>query len=74
MQKVIFDYSKLRGRIREVTGTQKALAKSMGISATALSAKLTNKVHFDQAEIKCAATILGIEPEYVSAYFFAQKL
>ena len=70
MEKVLFDYSKLNGRIREKTGTQKKFAESMGLSTATISAKLTNKTYFDQAEIDRAARILEIEPGDISLYFF----
>ena len=74
MEKLCFDYSKLNGRIREIVGTQKNFAKSMGLSTATISAKLTNKTYFDQAEIQRAIDILDIERGSVSAYFFTQKL
>ena len=72
MDRVIFDYSKLNGRIREKAGTQKKFAESMGLSSATISAKLTNKTYFDQVEIKRAAKILDIDPGDISLYFFAQ--
>ena len=72
MKKVIFDYSKLKGRIREKIGTQKKFAESMGLSSASISSKLTNKTYFDQAEIERAAKILDIDPGDISLYFFAQ--
>ena len=74
MEKVIFDYSKLNGRIREVLGTQKMFAKSMGLSPASVSSKLTNKRYFDQAEIERAVDILHIEAGSVSSYFFTRKI
>lgn len=38
--KKVFDYSKLRGKIKEVFGTQAKFAKAMGMSTVTLSAKL----------------------------------
>ena len=72
MERVIFDYSKLNGRIREKTGTQKKFAESMGLSSATISSKLTNKTYFDQIEIERAAKILDIDPGDISLYFFAQ--
>ena len=37
-----FDFSKLRGKIKEVFGTQEKFAKAMGMSSVSLSAKLNN--------------------------------
>ena len=65
-----FDYSKLRGKIREIFKTQSAFAEAMGISSTSLSAKLNNNVEFSQKEIDRAVDLLKIEKEDIPAYFF----
>ena len=52
MTEVKFDYSKLKGRIREIFDTQSAFAEAMGMSTTSLSAKLNNKIEFSQKESK----------------------
>jgi plasmid maintenance system antidote protein VapI len=69
-----FDYSKLRGRIREVFGTQDRFAEAMGRSDTSISQKLNNKSEWTQKEINRAVEVLGIDDVDVSAYFFAQKV
>ena len=76
MDKVVFDYSKLRGRIAEKfgIGRQKEFAREIGISPTSLSLKLNNKGYFDQGEIQRSVDVLGIEAGTVATYFFARKL
>jgi plasmid maintenance system antidote protein VapI len=69
-----FNYSKLRGRIREVFGTQDRFAEAMGRSNTSISQKLNNKSEWTQKEINRAVEVLGIDDVDVSAYFFAQKV
>jgi len=69
-----FNYSKLRGRIREVFGTQDRFAAAMGRSDTSISQKLNNKSEWTQKEINRAVEVLGIDDVDVSAYFFAQKV
>lgn len=69
-----FDYSKLRGKIREVFKTQSAFAEAMGMSTTSLSAKLNNQVEFSQKEIEQAVKLLKISKEKISAYFFALEV
>ena len=69
-----FDYSKLRGKIREIFKTQSAFAEAMGISSTSLSAKLNNNVEFSQKEIDRAVDLLKIEKENIPAYFFTPTL
>ena len=36
----MFDYNKLRGRIREVFGTQEEFGKAIGLSNTSISCKI----------------------------------
>lgn len=74
MKEVQFDYGKLRGRICEIAGTQEKFAKSIGISKTSLSQKLTNQKYFKQDEINRAINVLGIGHGEVTAYFFTQKI
>lgn len=68
-----FEYSKLRGKIREVFGTQGNFAKKIGISGTSLSSKLNGKVQFTQNEISKACSLLSIESSNVAEYFFCIK-
>jgi len=61
MKKTFFDYSKLRGRIKEKYGPQTKLAAAMGISEVSLSSKLNNWVEFTQCEIQKACKLLDID-------------
>lgn len=70
----MFDYSKLRGAIREKFGTQEAFAKAMGFSTATLSDKLNNKVQWNQKEIDKAVELLEISKEDIPAYFFSEKV
>lgn len=69
-----FDYSKLRGRIREKFNTEGVFAETLNISKQTLSAKLNNKVLFTQDEIKAACSILDIQTADIPAYFFTEKV
>jgi len=72
---VRFDYSKLRGKIREVFGTQNDFAKAMGFSNASLSAKLNGKVEFGQNEIGRALSVLQINgSNELYEYFFTCKV
>ena len=44
-----FDYSKLKGRIREVCGTYSVFAEKLGCSLNTLSSKLNNKTSLRKA-------------------------
>lgn len=68
-----FDYSKLRGKIREY-GTQEAFADAIGISTVTLSEKLNNKSQFTQKEINKSVEVLQIAPEDIPTYFFTPKV
>lgn len=60
----MFDYSKVRGKIREKFNTQDEFASAMGFSKTTLSYKLNNKVEWTQKEIEKAE---------IPLYFLTQK-
>lgn len=69
-----FDYCKLRGKIKEVFGTQDNFAEGLGISHVSLSQRLNNARQFSQKEIKKSCLVLGISPEDIPAYFFTPKV
>ena len=73
-KKPVFDYSKLRGRIVEKYGSQKEFSKAMHISQATLTSKMTGLTYFTQGEILRAKTLLAIEPESVTSYFFTVKV
>ena len=66
----MFDYNKLRGKIREVFGTQERFAAAINLSNTSVSQKLNNKVEWSQDEIHKSVEVLKIPKEEISAYFF----
>ena len=74
MKDVVFDYSKVRGKIKEVFGTQSAFASAMEMSPVSLSEKLNNKVQFSQKEIDKACVLLQIAKEEIPIYFFTPKV
>ena len=66
----LFDYSRLKEKIKEKCNTQSNLAKKIGISEVSLSAKLNNKVEFSQFEINKICETLEIAKEDIPGYFF----
>ena len=74
MEKLKFDYSKLKGRITEKCGSQKAFASLLGITEGTLTSKLLGYTYFTQQEIIRAIEILDIEPAEVTLYFFTCKV
>jgi hypothetical protein len=69
-----WDYSKLRGRIKEVCGTQDVFAEKVGIGRVSLSQRLNNMLEFSQDEMYRACEILGIGMQEIDAYFFTPKV
>ena len=74
MEKVIFDYSKLRGRIKEIFRTQKRFAEAMEISPASISKKLTGKTYFNQQEMDRAVAVLGLDTGEITVYFFTRAI
>lgn len=74
MEKISFDYSRLKGRIVERCGSQKAFAALLGVSEATLTAKLNCASYFTQGEMMRAINILGIEPGTAPDYFFSVRV
>lgn len=67
---MVFDYSKLNGRIVERFGSQAKFAEAMGISEHSISQKVNNKTTWKNTEIHKACELLGIQNSEVGQYFF----
>lgn len=65
-----FHYVRLRKRMKEQRYTIKALAAKIGMDRGSLSDKLNGKVDFTQKDMISIATVLGINLEEISNYFF----
>lgn len=68
----MYDYSKLKGKIVEVYGTQGKFAKALGITGNSLSNKLRNENYFKQDEITKAIDLLAIDNP--TPYFFTKEV
>ena len=66
------NYSKLRGKIREVLGSEALLAQKLGINAGTLSVKLNGRTGFSQKEIVAVCDILGLDLTEMPDYFFSE--
>lgn len=71
---IVFDFSKLRGRIKEVYSTQSAFATAMLMNEATLSNKLNNNVEFSPKEIIRACLLLSIDLKEIDTYFFTLKV
>ncbi len=74
MNKTIFDYSTLRGRIKEVYGSESTFAQALGIGRVSLSKRLNNIIDFSQSEMEKSALLLNFEKEKIPKYFFKAKV
>ncbi|UUM12423.1 DUF739 family protein [Clostridiaceae bacterium HFYG-1003] len=70
---VVFDFSKLKGLIREHCGSQAVFAEKIGISATSLYDRLGNRVPFDTVEIDRAMKLFGLPDTAINEIFFVKK-
>ena len=70
MQDIQYDYRKLKGKIKEVCGTQDMLASKIGIGRVTLSQRLNNLSEFSQDEITKMTAVLNISNQEIPVYFF----
>ena len=70
---LIFDYSRLLGKIKEKGLTQASLAKLVGLSESTFNLKLANKRAFKQEEIVKTCSALDVSLENIPLYFFCVK-
>lgn len=69
-----WNYSKLRGKIKEIFGTQDAFAEAIGIGRVSLSQRLNNMLEFTQEEMFRACDLLGISMCDIQEYFFTPQV
>jgi hypothetical protein len=71
-----YDFSKVRGRIKEKLGNEAKFAEKLGISSAALSSKFNNRSDFTATEISRATDedVLDIPTREIGVYFFTQQL
>ncbi len=74
MELIELNYDKLRGKIREVLGTQSKLANLIGLDETTISNKMNSNTYFTQKEILKISEILNIKIEEIPEYFFRTKV
>lgn len=70
----VYDYSKLKGKIKEVFGTQEAFANSIGLSSVSVSNKLNNIIDWRQEEMEDSIEKLKIPFSEIHIYFFTKKV
>ena len=70
----MFETSKLRGRIIEKYGSQKAFAKAANNSVSFISQYLNGGKFLDQRTMEKWINLLEIPASEISAYFFTLKV
>lgn len=68
------DYSKLRGKIIEVFGSQSKFADAMEMTLTGINQRLNGKIQWKTPEMVKACNLLHIELADAWMYFFVEKL
>ena len=71
---MLFNYQTLRGKIKEVCGTQDNFAKQLKIGRVSLSQRLNNQLEFSQSEIHDSCRILNLNKNEIPLYFFDLKV
>ncbi|MBQ3195942.1 MAG: DUF739 family protein [Clostridia bacterium] len=71
---MFYNYDKLKGRIKEKFGTNRAFAAAVGRSERSVSLKLNSLVPWTQTEIEASCEALDIPYTDISAYFFAKQV
>ena len=76
MEKMLFDFSALRGLIIERYGSFGAFADAIEMPRDALSSRLNNKIRFKPEEIYliCEPEVLDIPEAGIRKYFFTPKV
>ena len=68
----IYDYSRLRGKIREILGTEGEFAKAINRSHCYVSAVFNGKAYFNPSDMDNIAEVLSIPLEEYGIYFFTR--
>ena len=70
----MYDFSRLKGRIKEFYGNQDYFADELGITRQSLNYKLNNRTRFSFDELKQMIDKLEIQPEEINDIFFKEKV
>jgi|GEM_PF-1863506 len=66
-------FKRLRGKIKEVFGTQENFAVAMGLSSFSISQKLNGVTQFTRIEMLTASVLLGFSVDLIIYYFFSEE-
>ena len=68
------NHDKLKGKIKEILGTQSKLAEQLKLDDTTISNKINSNTYFTQKEILKICSILNIPLNEIPEYFFKEKV
>lgn len=74
MENIEINHDKLKGKIKEVLGTQSKLAEKIELDETTISNKINSNTYFTQKEVLKICTILNIKHDEIPEYFFKVKV
>ena len=74
MRSRVYDYSKLRGRIKEKLGTEGEFAHRINRTPNYISKVFRNGTYLSQIDIDNGAKVLDIPVTVIGVYFFAQEV
>lgn len=69
-----YDYSKLRGRIKEKLGTEGEFARKIGRTQNYVSKVFNNGTYLSQEDIASGSEVLDIPVGEIGVYFFAPEV
>lgn len=69
----MFNYSKLRGRIKELGFSESEIAKKINISKATISSRLNGNSEFSSKETDCLIDLLQINDNEIKDYFFCKN-
>lgn len=71
---MVFDYSKLKGKIIEKYGNMYSFADAMGMSQRTLGLKMSGKIDWKSSEIMKAMKLLEVGSDEWYCYFFTLRV
>ncbi len=74
MVQIQINHNKLKGKIKEVLGTQSKLAEKLELDETTIVNKLKSNTYFSQKEILAICRILNIAKAEIPEYFFKEEV
>jgi len=70
----LWDYSRLKGRMKEAGLRQEDVGAAIGLTPTTYSLKLNSKAEFRQSEIEGICQVLNIPFADIPNYFFTARV